>query len=265
MVDITALIKKRPEDSHKGTFGCVKLLCGSIKYTGAALLCCDGALRSGCGLVKLFAEEPVCAPVRIRLPEVINLPRDKFIETQAQAAVIGCGISNELNYDLGSILVRLNCPAVIDADGINYVSLNKDILREVNAQNLIFTPHPLEFSRLTDITPQEICSNRVKYAEQFAKQYKTTVVLKGHQTVIASYGHDTVVNTTGCSALAKGGSGDVLAGVIGSLLAQGYDTYSASLIGAYAHGKAGELLSEKYGMHGVIPSDLPKCIGKILG
>lgn len=259
------MIKKRPENSHKGNFGCVKLLCGSTNYTGAALLCCEGALRSGCGIVRLCANEIVCSPVRSRLPEVINMSVNEFPNIKSQSAVIGCGISDTFEFDLRNIILSLNCPAVIDADGINYLSVNKDILREANTQNLIFTPHPMEFSRFIGVDTDLICEERIKYAEEFSSQYKTTVVLKGHNTVIASYGHSTVVNKTGCSALAKGGSGDVLAGVIGSLLAQGYDTYSAAVVGVYVHGKAGDILSEKYGLHGVIPSDLPKAIGKLLG
>lgn len=265
MTDITSMVKKRPEDSHKGTFGCVKMLCGSKKYTGAAILCCEGALRSGCGLVRLFADEDVCAPVRVRLPEVINMPVSGFNSVKAQSAVIGCGISDTFDYELRDIIVSLDCPAVIDADGINYISLNTDILREANTKNIIFTPHPMEFSRLIGISPELIRKDAIRYAEEFSANYNTTVVLKGHRTVIASFGHKTVINETGNSALAKGGSGDVLAGVIASLLAQGYDVYSAAVIGVNIHGKAGEMLSEQYGRSGVIPSDLPKVIGKLLG
>lgn len=265
MRDITSMLKKRPEDSHKGTFGCVKLLCGSKKYTGAALLCCEGALRSGCGLVRLCADEAVCAPVRVRLPEVINLQANDFNGIRAQSAVIGCGISDTFDYDLRNIILSLDCPTVIDADGINFLSRNKDILREANTKNIIFTPHPMEFSRLIGIPPELICKDAVRYAEEFSANFNTTIVLKGHRTVIASFGQQTVINETGNSALAKGGSGDVLAGVIGSLLAQGYDTFSAAVVGVNIHGKAGEILSEQYGLSGVIPSDLPKVIGKLLG
>lgn len=265
MNDIIDMIKKRPEDSHKGTFGSLKILCGSSRYTGAALLCCEGALRSGCGIVRLFADENVCLPVRIRLPEVINSPVVDFKNSAANAAVIGCGISDDFSYDLRDIILNLNSPSVIDADGINFLSLNKDILREADTKNLIFTPHPKEFSRLTGVALEDICGNREYYAKRFSDEYKTTLVLKGHRTVIASYGKTSIINTSGCSGLAKGGSGDILAGVIGSLLAQGYDVYSAAAVGVYVHGKAGEILSEKYGCSGVIPSDLPKVIGKLLG
>ncbi len=258
------LLKKRPEDSHKGMFGTVKLLCGSTKYTGAALLCCEGALRSGCGMVKLYADEAVCSPVRIRLPEVINYSPEFFSDTPAQAAVIGCGISDEHNGILEETIKNINCPAVIDADGINFLASHKDILREADA-DIILTPHPMEFSRLTGKSVDEINADRVRCAEEFSREYNCTLVLKGRNTVIAAPKKQTVVNNTGCSALAKGGSGDVLAGVIGSLLAQGYESYTAAVIGVYAHGKAGDLLAEQYGVHGVLPSDLPKNIGKILG
>lgn len=258
------LLKKRPEDSHKGTFGTVKILCGSKKYTGAALLCCDGALRSGCGLVRLFADEQVCSPVRVRLPEIINASASLFSDTHAQSAVIGCGISDEYNDILADILKNINCPTIIDADGINFLSAHKDILREAKA-DIVLTPHPMEFSRLAGASVENICADRTYYAEKFSREYNCTVLLKGHNSVIAAPEKPTVTNNTGCSALAKGGSGDVLAGVIGSLLAQGYDGYTAAVIGAYVHGKAADMLAEQCGKCGVLPSDLPKTIGKILG
>lgn len=261
---LSQYIKPRPEKSHKGTFGTLKLLCGSKKYTGAALLCSEGALRSGCGLVKLFADESVLLPVRIGLPEVINCPSQDFKQTKADAAVIGCGISDEYENTLGLIIESLDCPCVFDADGINYIAKNINILRKTSA-GIVLTPHPMEFSRLTGLDIDTIQANRAEHAEAFSREYDCTVVLKGHNTVIATPNNKTIVNSTGNSALAKGGSGDVLAGVIGSLLAQGYDTHTAAVIGAYAHGKAGEMLSGDYGCSGVLPSDLPKVIGKLLG
>lgn len=259
-----SLIKSRPVDSHKGTFGTVKLLCGSRKYTGAALLCCEGALRSGCGMVKLFADERTCAPVRTRLPEVINCLPEDFLKTAAQSAVIGCGISDCYNEMLAYIIKGTEIPTVIDADGINFLSAHKDLLREAKS-DIVLTPHPMEFSRLTGIEVTKINANRIGYAEEYSRLFNCTVVLKGHNTVIATPDRKTVINETGSTALAKGGSGDVLAGVIGSLLAQGYDCHTAAVIGVYAHGKAADVLAEQYGLHGVLPSDLPKVIGKILG
>ena len=261
---LSKYVKNRPDDSHKGTFGTLKLLCGSRKYTGAALLCCEGALRSGCGLVKLFANETVTSPVRVRLPEVINCSPDGFTDAKANAAVIGCGISDEYENELASIISSQDIPCVIDADGINYIAKNINILRKTNA-DFVLTPHPMEFSRLTGLNMDDIQSDRVKYAQEFSRKYGCTLVLKGHNTVIASPDNDTVINTTGNSALAKGGSGDVLAGVIGSLLAQGYDTHTAAIIAVYSHGKAGDVLSAELGRSGVLPSDLPRVIGKLLG
>ncbi len=264
MNNIEALIKQRPYDSHKGTFGTVKILCGSTRYTGAAALCCEGALRSGCGIVKLFANETVTASVRVRLPEVINYPPEQFSDMTANASVIGCGISDAYNNLLSSLILSLDHPCVIDADGINFIAKNNNILRETKS-SVVLTPHPMEFSRLTGFSVENIQCNRVEYAERFSREYNCTLVLKGHNTVIASPNNETVINKTGNSALSKGGSGDVLAGVIGSLLAQGYSPHTAAVIGAYVHGKAGEILSSVYGCSGVIPSDLPKVIGKLLG
>lgn len=259
-----SLIKKRPQDSHKGTFGTVKLLCGSNIYTGAATLCCEGALRSGCGIVKLFADELVCTPVRIRFPEVISNIPAKFLETEATAAVIGCGISDAHDGILPEIFKKLNCPTVIDADGINFLARNKDVLRDAKL-NAVFTPHPGEFGRLLNMDTDKINSDRVNLAVNFSRYHRCTLVLKGKNTIVATDGEQVFINDTGCSALAKGGSGDVLAGVIGALLAQGYDNHSAAVIGVHVHGKASEILSETYGESGVLPSDLPKMIGKLLG
>ncbi|MBR6506301.1 MAG: NAD(P)H-hydrate dehydratase [Clostridia bacterium] len=261
---LSQYIKPRPENSHKGTFGTLKLLCGSNKYTGAALLCCEGALRSGCGLVKLYTQENVALPVRVRLPEVIVCHYHEFKESKANAAVIGCGISDEYENLLSDILEDIECPCVIDADGINYIAKNINILRKTNC-NVVLTPHPMEFSRLTGIDVDTIQRNRVTLAEEFSRQYGCTLVLKGHGTVIATPDNKTVINTSGNSALSKGGSGDVLAGVIGSLLAQGYDPHTAAVLAVYSHGKAGDILSQEYGCSGVLPSDLPKVIGKLLG
>ncbi len=261
---IKPMIKCRPCNSHKGMFGTLKLLCGSAKYTGAAMLCCEGALRSGCGIVKLFADDSVLAPVRIRLPEVINrVPKD-FLGSEDDAAVIGCGISDIYEDQLFEIITSLDCPCVIDADGINFIAKNIDVLRKTKS-NIVLTPHPKEFSRLTGISVEEIQNNRIECAENFAREYNCTLVLKGHGTVIAGPDNEIVINKTGNSALAKGGSGDVLAGVIGSLLAQGYDPHTAAVVGVYVHGKAGDILSRQYGCSGTLPSDLPKEIGKLIG
>ena len=181
-----------------------------------------------------------------------------------RSAVIGCGISDAHDGILPEIFKKLNCPTVIDADGINFLARNKDVLRDAKL-NAVFTPHPGEFGRLLNMDTEKINSDRVNLAVNFSRYHRCTLVLKGKNTIVATNGEQVFINDTGCSALAKGGSGDVLAGVIGALLAQGYDNHSAAVIGVHVHGKASEILSETYGESGVLPSDLPKMIGKLLG
>ncbi len=258
------ILVPRPVNSHKGTFGTVKLLCGSEKYTGAAILACSGALRSGCGMVKLCADSLVCFSTRVTLPEVICCHAADFDNIAATSAVIGCGISDRYNKTLENTIKNLNCPAVIDADGINFLSVHKNVLKEAKS-DIVITPHPVEFSRISGLDINEISINRVQYAQKFAYEYSCTVVLKGNGTVVAAPNEEAYICPIGSSALSKGGSGDVLAGVIGSLLAQGYSSYTASVIGVYVHALAGEQAKEQFGAHGVLPSDLPQIIGKILG
>ncbi|MDD5917405.1 MAG: NAD(P)H-hydrate dehydratase [Clostridiales bacterium] len=259
-----SIIKKRPEDSHKGMFGTVKLLCGSEQYTGAAMLSVSGALRSGCGMVKLFTAETAALPVRTRYPEAIICPTEEFSRESGDSAVIGCGIGRGLDGILEGIFSMLSVPAVIDADGINFIASNIDILGEIKTP-FVLTPHPKEFARITGSCIGSTLEERKNAAAEFASEHGCVMLLKGHETVVASPEGRVYINTTGCSALAKGGSGDVLAGVIGSLLAQGYAPFDAASLGAYIHGAAGEAAAERYGLHGALPQFLPEEIGRLLG
>lgn len=254
----------RPADSHKGTFGTLVSLCGSQKMPGAAYLAACGALRSGVGLLKIAAEPEVMRILQTRLAEPVWADVSSLPDPEATAFLCGCGLGREQDALLGNLLPRIAVPAVYDADCINYFSLHKDEMDRLSGP-YILTPHPAEFSRLTGLSVAEIRQNRVETAASFAKQHNCVLVLKGQNTVVASPDGAVGINTTGSDALAKGGSGDVLAGVIASLLAQGHDGFTAAQIGVYAHGLAGERLSSRYGAHGVLPSDLPEEIGRILG
>lgn len=258
----------RPEDSHKGTFGTLVALCGSQKMPGAAYLAACGALRSGVGLLKIAAGPELTRILQTRLAEPVwldsaSLP-DPHAMAFATAFLCGCGIGREHDALLSDLLPRITVPAVYDADCINYFSLHKDEMDRLS-DSCVLTPHPAEFSRLTGLSVAEIRQNRAEIAASFAKTHGCVLVLKGKNTVVASPDGEIGINTTGSDALAKGGSGDVLAGVIASLLAQGHDCFTAATIGVYAHGLAGERLAERYGAHGALPSDLPEEIGRILG
>ena len=159
---------------------------------------------------------------------------------------------------------RQNQITIIDADGINYLASHINVLMEMQG-DIILTPHPGEMARLIGADTEYVNSNRIECARAFAMEYCCVVVLKGANTVIASPNGDIFVNTTGNSALAKGGSGDVLAGVIASLAAQGVTPLKAACIGAYVHGRAADEMVSELGVRGLLPHDLPAQIGRLLG
>ncbi len=257
-------IKERPQDSNKMTFGLVAGLIGCKDMTGAAILCGTAALRSGAGLMLISSESDALPIIKTALPEAICVTPDEIFCRKANAFVVGCGIGRAYDGMLTDFLPQLTVPTVIDADGINYLASHIDVLSKMQC-DVVLTPHPMEMSRLTGIGLNDIQNNRVEVASSFAIKHGCTLVLKGHNTVIADRDGNTFINTTGGSELAKGGSGDVLAGVIASLCAQGYTPLSAAKLGVYIHGMAGSECANEYGVHGVLPSDLCKAIGRILG
>ena len=254
----------RAEESHKGSFGTLAMLCGCDDMPGAAYLAASGALRSGVGLLMAAAEGSLRTVLQTRLAEPVWISPDALPHPAQTAFLCGCGLGRTRDQLLKTLLPKISVPAVYDADCINFFALHKDVLDGLSAP-CVLTPHPMEFSRLTGLSVGEIQADREGLAAAFAHQHGCVLVLKGHRTVVASPDGRVFVNTSGCNALAKGGSGDVLAGVIASLLAQGHSCLDAACIGVYAHGLAGERLAEKHGARGVLPSDLPMEIGRILG
>ncbi len=254
----------REEDTHKGSFGTLATLCGCERMPGAAYLAASGALRSGVGLLMAAAEGSLRTVLQTRLAEPVWIPVDALPHPSATAFLCGCGLGRTRDDLLKELLPKINVPAVYDADCINFFALHMDVLDGLTAP-FVLTPHPMEFSRLMGVAVEEIQRNREAFAAEFAQKHGCVLVLKGHGTVVASPHGEVYVNTSGCNALAKGGSGDVLAGVIASLLAQGHSCMDAACIGVYAHGLAGEILAKEKGARGVLPSDLPEAIGRILG
>lgn len=262
-----SLIKKRPEDSHKGLFGTLISLTGSRKMTGAAYLSSMGALRSGVGLLKLAADEYTQTVLKSCLFEAVYIFPQEILKHTASAYLIGCGLGREYDGVLSSLLPSLEKKTVIDADGINYLSANINVLKNMrlSAYEKILTPHPAEMGRLIGKDTAFVQAAREKIAADFAVKYGCVLVLKGKNTVVALPDGSVTVNTSGNSGLAKGGSGDVLAGVIASLCAQGYSCADAAVLGVYLHGLAADRLLEKHGAHGLLPRDLPAEIGVLLG
>ena len=206
------------------------------------------------GVLKNRLSEPVFVPF------LSGKPSRRYT-----ALLVGCGIGRVYDNVLGDILrEQQRITTIIDADGINYIASHINVLTEMQG-DIILTPHPGEMARLTGRTVDYVNANREECARSFAMEFRCVLVLKGNRTVIASPTGQVSICPVGCSALAKGGSGDVLAGVIASLAAQGVSPYQAACVGVYAHALAGDRLAAVWGERGVLPHDLPREIGRILG
>lgn len=258
-ITIKELIRKRPQDSHKGIFGTLQFFCGSKNMTGAPYLAVTGALRCGVGLVYISAKGFLKKTLQARLSEPVFCGMK--ISDRATAFVVGCGSGKNARH-VKSVLKQYK-PAVIDADAINYISRRKELLKTKSCDTVL-TPHIMEMSRLTGKDPVYISENREVCAAEAAKEFGSTVVLKGHETLIAAPSGEVFVNTTGNSGLSKGGSGDVLAGMIGSFLAQGYSTRDAAVISVWLHGRAADILADRISEHGLLPSEIPYVVAEIL-
>lgn len=272
--DVLHILPERNCISHKGDFGRILLLCGSLGYTGAAALAAMGALRCGAGLVFLGVPESIYAieAVKLNEPVVFPLPDeggmlstgalDKVLEMLPgmDAVLMGCGMGcNENTFAIvKSVLESYAGPVVLDADGINVLSGHIDILRGRTGITVL-TPHEGEFQRIAGF-PAE---NREQSAIKFALQSKSIVLLKGHHTVITD-GVSSYINATGNPGMAVGGSGDVLAGMITSLIGQGIEPLEAAACGAWLHGAAGDICAEETGQYGMIPSDMLEVLPRLL-
>lgn len=257
--------------SNKGTFGKLYVIAASEEMTGAGVLCCKAGYKSGCGLVYACMPQKCCDIMHMLVPEAVAKPlraidgkvyensiEDIEVDLEiAKAIVIGPGMgqSEGVSIFVEKVLLAAKGKVLIDADGLNAIAKNKDVLKEMKCIPII-TPHPGEMSRLTGIQVQDILKDTIGTALNFAMQYKTIVVLKDARTVIASPTGEVYINTTGNCAMAKGGSGDVLSGIIGGLLAQGMDSFRAAVLGVYIHGICGDLAAEEMGHYGVLAGEL---------
>jgi len=258
-------IEKRQKNAHKGSFGTGVIIAGSYGMCGAAVLAARGALRNGIGILKAVISEKIYAPFTVSVPEAVCLPIESFAEKEklltfiekADALLIGCGMGNNSGTEkaLNFSLQNAKCPLVIDADGINVLASHINILREYPSP-IIITPHPGEMARIFGISAAEVEQNRIYYAKKLAKETQITVVLKGANTIVATTDGEIYFNITGNPGMATGGSGDVLGGIILSLLARGFSPEEAAKSGVYLHGAAGDRAKEIYGEEGLLPSDI---------
>ncbi len=247
-------LRPRKKFSHKGNFGHALLIAGSKGKMGAAVLAAKGCLRSGVGLLTSHVPEDGIDMMQISCPEAMVAIGEIDINKYA-AVAIGPGMGTESNAKemLFKYLHSAKSPLVLDADALNIISEEKDLLKLIPA-NSILTPHPKEFERLAGETSN--CFERHELQLFFSKNHKVFVVLKGAHTCITSPDGMSYFNSTGNPGMAKGGSGDVLTGMITSLLAQGYSSLESALLGVYLHGLAGDIASEKKGIDGMIARDI---------
>ncbi len=275
--DVRGRIPRRRSDSHKGTYGHVLVIGGSWGKTGAAALAALGALRGGAGLVTVATRPEALVPVMQHAPEVMGVelinegplgPRDLnalLDAAEGKAAVVfGPGIDRgeETWKLLGPLLEELTCPCVLDADGLNALAGHLELLQKSKSE-LLLTPHPGEMARLLNLTTAEVQKNRVSLARSFAKDHQVVLVLKGARTLIARDDGTVFVNPTGNPGMATGGTGDVLAGLCGALIAQGLSTEDAAVSGTWVHGLAGDVARERRGEMGLIASDLLEGLGEV--
>lgn len=259
-------LPRRDPEGHKGTFGKVLCVCGSVGYTGAPIFAGRGAVRTGSGLVFLAVPESVWPVAAVKSDEAMPFPMpeaegrlsllaEEPIRRRAEscdAVLIGCGLGRGWQTDaLVRNLLTIEKPLVLDADGLNALSGREELLQK-RAAPTILTPHEGEFLRLGG----DLSAGREAAAAAFSEKYGVYLVLKGHRTVVAAPDGRIAVNGTGNSGMAKGGSGDVLAGMILSLLGQGCGAFEACCAGVWLHGRAGDLAAADKGERGMTPTDL---------
>lgn len=282
----------RQATAHKGVFGTLTIIAGSTHYRGAAVLAAAGALRAGAGIVRLASTQQVCFSTTAQLPCCIFQPLRQnadggiaadalpdALAPPATAILAGCGLGNtaETALLIADLLEHCPCPLVLDADALNAIAghlpTGQDgMLREAMLYSLknclqpvIITPHIGEMARLCNILPEEVAEDMPGVAGQFAKDNNCVVVLKSHITLVATPEDEVFVNdSAGNPGLAKGGSGDVLAGIIASLFAQGYTPETAAGAGVWLHAASADIAVKTTGEYGLSPADLPAYLCTVL-
>ena len=265
--DSTSPLPPRKADGHKGTVGKVLVIGGAVGYTGAPCLTATAAVRSGCGLVFLGVPETIWPVEAVKCTSAMPFPlpdregllsetalqkiEEKLSGCDVLALGPGLGRSDEITRLVSQLLERTEKPVVLDADGINALSGHIDVLDQRRDRVTILTPHDGEIARIGGAL-----EDRLGGARAFAAEHGCILVLKGHRTLIAAPQGNVLVNTTGNSGLAKGGSGDVLTGLIASLLAQGASPIRAAGLGVWLHGRAGDLAAEKLTPYAMTPEDV---------
>ena len=270
----------RDSQSNKGNFGHILSVCGSYNMPGAASLAANGAVSSGAGMVTAAFPFSAYPSVTSHLVEPLLLPLfeneagtlskkaiPKILEKlkKVNVCLVGCGLG--LNEDTKEVVYKIiknaKCTVVIDADGINAVACNIDILKAAKAP-VVMTPHPGEMARLISATPSAVQNSRLDTARNFADKYGVTLVLKGANTIIASPNEKTYINRSGNAGMAQAGSGDLLSGILSAFIAQGMSPVDAAVCAVYLHGRAGDKAAENLSQRGMTPTSMIGIIPKLL-
>ena len=269
---VRATVRKRPADSDKSSVGSLIALCGCYGMAGAAIMSAKSALRSGIGLLKLCVPESIYPIMASAVPEAVFIPyknindisfSEKSRYCGAVLAGCGLGLSEDAGRAVRTLLEQSEIPLILDADAINIIANEPELLKQAHTA-VTLTPHEREFSRLSGKSVEHIRSNREELALGFAREYGVNVVLKGHKTVCASADGELWYNDlAGNPGMAVGGSGDVLAGIIASLTAQGFDPFMSACSGVYIHAVAGDIAAERFGEISMLPTDIIDCLPEV--
>lgn len=256
--DIKAILKPRKAFSHKGTYGHALIIAGDVKTMGAAVLCASGCLYGGAGLTTVSVPESGLSALNTVLPEVMYLERNHLIKIKSlkkyDAIAIGPGLGKHLEaVCIVEELVVLKTPVIADADALNILSKREDLLFHL-AKDSILTPHLKEFDTL--FGKHKSWWERLQTARTMAKKLGSVIVLKNQYTFIVDQQGDVLINPTGNPAMAQGGMGDVLTGLVAAYVAQGYSAKASALLACYFHGKAGDELALAH--HNITASQLAK-------
>lgn len=276
---VKSCFKPRNINCNKGSNGHQLNICGSYLMPGASVICAKSALKSGVGLLKCAFPKSIYNVMTTHLVEPIFAPMSENEEktfsmgalthiidelSWADSVAIGCGIgkNDDTEVLVNQIVKESKVPIVLDADGINSIIMNIDVLKDSKAP-IILTPHPGEMARLIDESISYVQSNRIKVAKEFAKEYNVIIVLKGANTVVTN-GNEVFINTTGNAGMAMGGTGDMLTGMITSFIAQGIKTFDAAKCGVYIHGLCGDITANEISQRGMSVNDMIELLGALM-
>ena len=267
---IKSVLKPRPKDAHKYSTGVVTCVCGSYGMAGAVIFSAKAALRCGAGMVRVFVPDSIYPIVALSVPEAVFIPvKGQTLSVAYGSEIIssvkkndalvvgpGLGVNSEAQELVNYLLKNTTELIVLDADGLNALANQMDLLTNRDNSKLIITPHLGEMERLTGVPAEEIAKDKPRFAADFSKKHGLITVLKGPNTAVSDRTGKVMVNTTGNPGMAVGGSGDVLTGMIASLATQDLNPFDMSVTGVFLHGLAGDYAAMRLSQTAMLPSDI---------